>query len=181
MSNASIRQSLVSLSDVFVVGEGVDRYVTDRFVLWRLSDAPAKLRDALSVVSEGLYDLNASGVKSGRTGVDLPKLAQLLDAVKVTDLDARNLSPMPIVLDHGKDGARVWEAPDGSVVALNARLDFTGGYRLCLADSGRQVSILRRDEQIGTVMCVRISDEARDAARRLAASDTFPRAKGVAA
>ena len=184
MSNASIRQSLISPSEVYVCGDDTDRMVTDRYMLWRVLDAPRKLADALRHLPEGAYKVAAGGAVTPLPKVTTPTydaVARIMAGCVVSDLDKQRLTPTSLMVDNNIGAtkrSRVFESVAGELVAISDTLDLAG-YTLALSDKGVHVAIMRRDEIVGLVMPTRIRDDHRADAGKLALAGAP--GKGVAA
>lgn len=160
MTNVPVKASLLSLSDVCVAEEDGVRYVTDRFVLWALDRLPRgfKVADVLRHQPVGWWKLSASGV-AGPSNLygSVPTVGRLLPS----DSEAASWAPLerlPMIVDHQKDGARVYKAADGALVGLDARLDLSA-FELHVSPDGRKVAIMRNDEVVGIIMPVRIGTQ----------------------
>lgn len=170
----TIGQTIINTADVFVGTEDGERFVTDRYSLWRVADLHhraygSELAAAVDHLPDGCYKMTASGAATVNTRyTSVPKMRRLLP-----DSHGDTLERLPVVLDGtgiNKHGVQLWQAPSGHIVGVDARLVFDG-YDVCREsrDSDSRVLLVNRTdhEVVGVVMCVRLH-ELNDIIARLA-------------
>lgn len=166
-----IKETFVAPNEVFVTtAEDGTRYVSDRFIAWRLDAMPAKAHAALTYLADGWYAISTTGATSpakGRAHSEVPRAESIAGMMDKEPGETATMTGATLDIGSSKLAARLYVSESGATVGMNSNLSFVG-YELRMAPNGKQFVIVKNGETVGLVMHVRIADELDKLLNRIA-------------